>query len=189
MKRLRTQPTPPFSTRRGVSLIELVITLGVAGVMLTMGIGTLHLLLRTDENLTHSLKRRQTVSQLSDAFRHDVHAAHQMVWVEPQNDEETGRLTLKFAADHEVQYTTDDYALVRTETRNQETLQSARFRFLRETEITIDPKKPNSPTLVIRTPNTTTHSSQSRDSLAPKRELRIQAALGRNHRFEKPTKP
>lgn len=184
---LTLSPSP--TDRRGVSLIELVITMSVAGVILLMGIGTLRLMLTTENNLHHSLKRRQTVAQLSDAFRRDVHAARDVIWNEPENDEDSGSLIVELAADHQVKYTTDKHTLLRTETQNQQTLQTARFRFSAGTEIAFDPRDENGIAVVIRNHNTTPNSPRTTDSRAPQRELRIQAVAGRDHRFEKAANP
>lgn len=188
MKRIHTPPHS-LSVRRGVSLIELMIAIGLGGVILTLGIGLLHLLLRTDDNLHSSLKRRQTVSQLSDAFRRDVHAARDVKRVWQQDTDEFKGLSLQLATDHEVKYTADDHILIRTETRNQETLQTARFRFSPGSEILFESPTPKDLAIVIRNPNTSPNSPRVIDPRAPRRELRIQAVVGRDHRFEKTATP
>lgn len=185
MRQLRINPP----IRRGVSLIELVITMTVAGVVLMMGMGTLHLLIDTEDNFVHSLKRRQTVSQLAKAFRNDIHAARDVIWTQPQEESEAGQLTLKLAEDQQVRYTIEKHNLVRTETKNQETLQSARFRFSAGTEISFDPEATDRVAVVIRGAPPSSHSSVPGDSGAPKRELRIQAVIARDHRFEKAGMP
>ncbi|MCA9067998.1 MAG: prepilin-type N-terminal cleavage/methylation domain-containing protein, partial [Planctomycetaceae bacterium] len=188
MKQLgKRLPLP--SVRRGVSLIELIITIGVSGVILTMGLGTLHLLLRTDDNLHLSLKHRQTVAQLSDAFRRDTHSAREVKQISQPDAKGVKGLELQLAADHQVQYTAQNHILIRTETQNQETLQTARFRFSPGTEILFESDSANSIAIVLRNYRTNPDSPRTTDPRTPERELTIQAVPGRDHRFEKTTTP
>jgi prepilin-type N-terminal cleavage/methylation domain-containing protein len=179
----------PSKVRRGVSLVELTITMTIGGLVLATGIGMLHLMLRTDKTLAESLWRGQTVSQLSEAFRGDVHAAHKLEFQPPANEAAANEpmlptLTLELADDHQVKYAVENNVVHRTETQADKTLQTNRFRFSPGTEIVIDVENANRPALVVRASNQKVLSPSSRPASVPMKELKIDAVLARDHRFE-----
>jgi hypothetical protein len=175
-------------------LVELTITMTIGGLVLATGIGMLHLMLRTDKTLAESLWRGQTVSQLSEAFRGDVHAARKLTFQPPANEAAANEpvlptLTLDLSDNHQVKYAVENNTVHRTETQADNTLQTNRFRFSPGTEIVIDVESANRPALVVRASNEKVLSPSSQPVSVPKRELRIDAVLARDHRFEnKPDK-
>jgi hypothetical protein len=180
MKRILTASTP---SRRGISLVELVVTMGFASIVLGTGIGTLHLLLRTDKTLTDSVWRSQSVSNLSRAFRGDVHAARNITTEQPQDNSGPGAFVLELAEGHVVRYTIDKHTLVRKETQADKTLQEERFRFPPGTVISFKAVEPTTAALIIQSIHPSTKERRQTPANVPLRELRIEAVKGRDHRW------
>ncbi len=179
-RRTFTQPASVFPARRGVFLIEMMITIAVGSVVLGLGMGMLHLMLQTDKTLADSLWRGQTVSQLSQVFRGDVHAARE---VKTEADQETA-LTLALGKNHRVRYSLEKSLILRTETQADKTLRTERFRFPEGTKISFNVDNPARVALVIATPNPHTMKTNRSQNSVPLRELKIEAVPGRDHRFE-----
>ncbi len=181
------------SFRGGSSLVEVMIAMTIGSVVLSLGIGMLHLLLRSESALTDSLKRSQTVSQLSRLFRGDVHAAQSANIETPKNDNPQAKavLQLQLAADHQVQYAAENEAVVRTETQEGKTLHSVRFRFTQGAAIDFskDSQNPKRLSLVINSPKPKLSRIRTSEPRGVLRELKIEANLGRDHRFESKNKP
>ena len=180
MKRTSPQRT---QARRGVSLAELLVTMGFASLVLGMGIGTLHLLLRTDKTLADSLWRSQTVSKVSRTFRSDVHAARNITAEQPANDPAPPVVVLELGEAHFVRYSIDKHTLFRKETQADKTLNNERFRFAAGTVISLKTDQPKTVALVIQSINPTTKERHQTPTNLPLRELKIEAVKGRDHRW------
>lgn len=195
MRRTRTNPPQAPHVRRGVFLVELIIAITIGGLVLAMGIGMLHLLLRTDKTLADSLWRSQTVSQLSRTFRGDAHAARDVEVEQPEdlpnaNEPAPPVVRIDLAPDHHARYSIENHAVLRTETKADKTLQTERFRFQPGTKISIETDDSRRLSLVIRSANPELMKPTHAQKAVPLRELRITAVRGRNHRFEAaPEKP
>lgn len=64
-----------MNSRRGFSLIELLIVLSVGTVMLMMAMSVLYMLKETQVNMRQRLATGRTITRLADQFREDVYAA------------------------------------------------------------------------------------------------------------------
>ena len=190
---MRTRPLIANSTRGGSLLVEVMIAMTVGSVVLTLGIGMLHLLLRSESAMTDSLQRGQTVSQLSRMFRQDVHAARSANIETPAKNDPQSKpeLKLQLAPDHQVQYAALDDAVLRTETQAGKTLHNVRFRFTQGSVIDFskDPESPERVSLIINSPKPKLTRIRPHEPAGVLRELKIEANLGRDHRFESNTKP
>lgn len=62
-------------SRRGYSLVELLIVLSVGTAMLTVAMSVLYLLKETQVNVRQRLTAGRMITRLSDQFRDDVHGA------------------------------------------------------------------------------------------------------------------
>ena len=62
-------------TRRGFSLIEMLVVIAVMSVMVTLGTITIALLMRSERNGGDALVAAQAANRLARQFRDDVHAA------------------------------------------------------------------------------------------------------------------
>lgn len=177
-----------FPLRRGVSLVELLVTMSFASIVLGMGIGTLHLLLRTDKALTDALWRSQTVSQVSKTFRSDIHAARNITSEQPAEEQAANEpaspvVSLQLAEGHFVRYSIDKNTLFRKELKADKTLREERFRFSPGTVISIETDHPKTAALVIQSINPSTKERHQTPTNVPKRELKIEAVKGRDHRW------
>jgi hypothetical protein len=175
--------TSRAENRRGVSLVELCIVMGFASVVLGTGIGTLHLLLRTDKTLTDSVWRSQTVAKVSRTFRGDVHAARNITTEQPANNAGPLVVVLELAEGHLVRYSIDGPQLFRKETQADKTLHNERFRFSPGTVISIQTDQPKTAALIIQSINPTTKELHQTPTNLPLRELKIEAVKGRDHRW------
>lgn len=182
MKRKRF-PSNRIACRLGVSLVELLIAMTIGSAVMAMGLGLLHLMLQTEHTLAKSLQRRQTVSQLSQAFRQDVHAARSVESIPRDDGQEAAGLRLKLSADRQVRYTAKDHVIRRVETEGEKTRQRAEFRFSAGSVISFQTETPPRVALVIESPNKTVTRNRQSGSDVPTRKLTIQATLGRDHRF------
>lgn len=180
MKRILT---PSIQSRQGASLVELVVTMGFASIVLGTGIGTLLLLLRTDKTLTDSLWRSQTVANLSETFRSDVHAARSIKAEQPANDPAPPVFVLELAEGHSVRYWNDKHTLFRKETQADKILQEERFRFSPGTVISFKIDGQKSAALIIQSQNPSTKERLQTPTNVPLRELKIEAVAGRDHRW------
>lgn len=176
-------PTANTQYRRGVSLVELMVVMGFASVVLGTGIGTLHLLLRTDKTVTDSLWQSQTVARLSNTFRGDVHAARNITTEQPADNPAPAIIAMELGEGHFVRYSIENHTLTRKETQADQTLQAERFRFPPETVISIKTDDPKTVALVIQSINPTTKERRHSPGNVPKRELKIEAIKSRDHRW------
>ena len=193
MRRNQSPSLPSPKARRGSSLVELLITISLGGVVMGLGLGTLHLLLRTDKTLAESLWRSQTVSNLSQTFRRDVHAARAVKIEQPENAPNANEpappeLVIEQSDGRLVRYSVQDDSLLRTETEGKETRHTERFRFLPGTEVSFETGMASKVSLVIRSINPLPVKANQPHHTIPMRELRIEASVGRDERFHG-TKP
>ncbi len=173
--------TAPKQNRCGLSLLETMLCVAVSGVMMSLGMGTLHLLLGSKNTMTSTLQRSRTVSQISRNFRNDIQAART---AELAPDQKT--LTLGLGGKHRVAYSVEDSNVHRKETQGESVLQTNTFPFSPGSVISFsqNSQKPNQPmmwTLTINRPNSPRKPTTSDAVL---RELTFQAILGKNQRFE-----
>ena len=95
--------------RRGAFLIELLVTITVLTVLLGLGAGLLHILLRLDQKGREALDVAADQARLVEAFRADVHAAT----LDPAPAVEADHLTLTDAQTGRIDYTIRPHDLLR----------------------------------------------------------------------------
>ncbi len=191
MRRILSQPLKRH--RNGSSLVEVVIGMSLASIVLSLGVGMLHLLMRSESALSDSLNRFQAGSQLSRQFRSDIHAARSAAIEAPARDDPQSQpvLKLQLGPDREVRYAAADHAVERTETQGDKVLQSVRFRFSKGTVIEFSQADQTPPrvAIVVKSPSLKTARLRTSEPVGRLRELKIEARLGRDHRFESKTPP
>lgn len=64
-----------MNNRRGFTLIELIVVLSGTAIMMLIGVGTLHTLLRSERGTTGNLVYSQAAARLSTQLREDIHEA------------------------------------------------------------------------------------------------------------------
>jgi len=100
--------------RSGVSLVEALVVMSVAGVMMGLAITTIHLLLGAEHEATKAVRYAASMARLARTFRDDLHAAHavELPAAEP------GKPTLLVAstAGGRIRYELDAHVATRLET-------------------------------------------------------------------------
>lgn len=173
------------SPRAGLTLVEMLVVISVAAVMLGMSVCIIHLLLDAEREATRAVRFNTSVARLTQAFRGDIHASRQVEIpaLEP------GKPTILIATlDHgQIRYELDEHLATRIETAGGRQVHRevfylpphSRMRFEHHPDqklvhLAIDMAAGGS--------GTTNVPSAVADT--PQRRLAIEAAIGRDHRFE-----
>jgi hypothetical protein len=161
--------------RRGVVLVELVMLVALGSVLMGLSAGLLHALLKVDRSGRAHLAGLARETRLAQLFRADVRAARRPVGATPAES-----LALDLGDGHTVEYRLQNKELLRFDRvkdtiRNQDAFPlppggSTRFE--------VEPRGPITLVrlVIARAPATT--------GLTVRRETRIEAVLGQEHRFE-----
>jgi hypothetical protein len=102
------------SRRSGVSLVETLVVMSVAGVMMGLAIKTIHLLLGAEHEATKSVRYAASVTRLARAFREDLHAAR-AVELPAAEPGKPGALVVSTAAG-QIRYELGSHVATRVET-------------------------------------------------------------------------
>jgi prepilin-type N-terminal cleavage/methylation domain-containing protein len=166
--------------RRGVSLIEVMVAISVGGVMLSIGVMTLRVLLRTERTGARHLLQSTTRARVSELFRRDLHEAVAAQPFAPAGDEPS-RFELTFPDGRQTVYQFADGHLQRLESEAGKLAHRDDF-LLPDAELAFElqPGPPRLASLLIREERGTKTES------AASRVFRIDAVLARNHRYESP---
>jgi prepilin-type N-terminal cleavage/methylation domain-containing protein len=162
--------------RRGISLIELMAVLTIGSVLMGIAVSLLLVLLRVEQTSRAHVEQSTAVYTLADQFRRDVRAAGRAA-ADPA--EKNHAIALFLTAGHEVHYSDRGGEVERIETGDGKTIRRESYALPAEWSATVDVVSWARPALAWMT-------------LAPKdaalrtvRELRIEAAIGEDHRFER----
>lgn len=171
--------------RRGVSLVEILIVVTIAGVILLVSMTTIHLLLRAEREQARAVWMAVTVSRLEQVFREDVHASLAEPLV-PQA-EALPRLTLAADDGRAIAYIADDHVLERVESRSGAESHRDQFHFPPGTRIRFESDE--SPRLVRLVLDVAAAESDRMPQRGadrpgpPPRSLTIEALARRDSRF------
>jgi hypothetical protein len=113
MKRLRFT-LPERHRRSGVSLVETLVVMTVAGVMMGLAITTIHLLLGAEHEATKSMRYNASVARLARDFRDDIHAARAVEL--PATEPGKPAALIASTAGGQVRYELDSHLATRVET-------------------------------------------------------------------------
>lgn len=169
-----------MQTRRGMSLIQMLVSILLVGVISTAAITMIIRMMMLEGRSTHVWVEQHNLLRLSNDFRRDVHSA-QSAEIVKQNDrltlilrlDETGTKFVRFAArpDGAMRQTVQDEKVVASE--SYELMNSQlRFEVLDDKSVRLTCDLPTSQPL---------HTKMS----VPRREEQILAVLSRNQRYEK----
>ena len=163
-------------SRRGFTLIEMLAAITVGSVMLGIGVGILHVLLRAEGTGRERVHQTQVLSRLAEQFRSDVGAAVRQI---PAQGDRPKQWQFALADNRTVTYR----ALpgeVRRDERTADKLVRQESYALPEgytAVISVEREaKPAVASLVI---------AREPTPLAAGREMRVAARLGKDHRFTK----
>ncbi len=174
--------------RRGFTLTELLVVMGMTSVVLTVGVGMLHRVMHEQKSSDRDNVMHRVAERLSAKLREDVHLADRAELQSPDEGEQ--RLVLNQPGESTVTYVVRNNALERTSTKENEPTHRDRFQFPDNYRIEFfdDPTKRVSFTVfAIPQPYLATASDESQ-SVVSKDDVRravmhVEASVGRDHRF------
>ena len=168
-----------MTSRRGLSLIEMVAAIGVISILAGMSITLIHSLLRVERTERVSLVQQNTLARLSREFRQDVRAAEA---TEPAGDvaQPLTSIVLKSSADEAIEYRIQDDSIVRTWRRGEkvERVETFKLRSGASAHLMVS-EKPSQPVVSLLIDR-----KMGKRGAGDSREFRVDARLGRDHRFE-----
>jgi hypothetical protein len=172
-------------TRRGISILELIVVLSASTVVLSLSSVLLQRVMRIHIQSRADLAVERTVLRLSEQFRRDVHQARAAVTNRAELGENTV-LRLTFADDEPVEYSYDSGILERVQSKGGNRLAREEFAFPANSDLTIE--SPGTPQRLILT-ITTSRSTDGDEQRVPARKLtiplgvQIEAVVGSDWQF------
>ncbi len=173
-------PGRPQSTRRGFSLIHMLVVIGMLSILMTMSGVIIQSLLRTEESVSRQATLEMTILDLSRRFRDDVHDAQSIA----PRDDNSMPLELSGLHSNRVIYRVKDEIVIRESFHADQATGSEVFR-MPDCDVQFRSQSGDDGTNllamdVVRTGLTIT---PHRKSTGSKRTLSIVAELGRNRRI------
>ena len=177
--------------RSGFTLVEMLVVISVAAVMLGLSVSTIHLLLDAEHEAARSLRFNTSVARLAQAFRGDMHASRQ---VELPASEAGQPIVLVASADgRQFRYELDAHLATRIETEAGKEVHREVYYFPPHSSLRFehrsDQKGPDQKLVLLEIEMAAggrgSRAVPSAASDGPKRRYAIEAALGRDHRFER----
>jgi type II secretory pathway component PulJ len=171
------------SSRRGFTIVEVLLVVGAVSLVLGLCAGLLHVLLRLDRTGRAHLVETTTVGRLARQFRQDVHAATRAKPVAGA-DGPLSNLELAFPEDRIVAYEAREHALVRTQNHGAEVERRETYTlpFRREPRFLVRDDE-GKVWVSLRLPRGA-ESDTGPKSL--RHDLQIEALAGRDHRLTQP---
>lgn len=181
----------PEGSHRGSALVELVIAIGIATLILSTGLGALHLFMHAERSVIRNTFGNATFARLSRAFRNDVHAAKRS---EPANADGI-YCTLEMPDKSRVAYRAAKNAVLRTRTAADGTREDEQFRLPQGSKVQVEQlAEPARVRLVVSSPrfdNSRGDAKQNQSAQsagAGERVLVVEPVTARDHRFEEPAR-
>lgn len=173
-----------MTRRRGFSLIELIVVIASTTIIMTIGIGTLHTLMRTERQGAKTLVYSVGLTRLAEQLRDDVHAASA---AEPSRD--GTELRLAMPQERLVSYKQIGEKVERIEGTAQQPQRTEAFQLLKGTVLKFSASTREGATwisleLTRDAPEKQSESATSAE-LARRRSapIHIEAVLAKDHRF------
>lgn len=162
--------------RRGLSLIEMLVVITASAIVIGMVAGMIQMLIRAERAAQDHLVRTATADQLARSFRQHVRAA---VQADSEQRDGTATLQLKVGENAEVEFRSRKDAVIRIDREAGQVRRQEKYslpaRSVARFETHDDAGTTTVSLVVIHQPSATEQ--------APTRELRVEATLGRDHRF------
>jgi prepilin-type N-terminal cleavage/methylation domain-containing protein len=165
--------------RRAFGLIEMLVAISIGSVLMGIAISLLIVLLGAEQSGRSHAERSESLQRLADQFRRDVHAA--VGEVTAGGEDPTGcRLTL--ADGGSVRYAIGAGGISREERKGSTVVRGESYALPKDSTATFTVDRTTSPWTLSLTivPNDA--------SMESGHEIRIDAVLGRDHRFAEPRK-
>jgi prepilin-type N-terminal cleavage/methylation domain-containing protein len=164
--------------RRGYSLVEMTVVMTVGAILLGIAVTLLGALLQADRSGRAHIERNTTLGRLADRFRRDVHAGRGQPVAEKNK---AGELTWRFDLDGacSVLYMAGLDEMVRQERVGKTILRQESYALPEDHRATIAVDGSAGSRIVSLT------IAPTESSLRPGHEIRIDALVGRDHRFAK----
>jgi prepilin-type N-terminal cleavage/methylation domain-containing protein len=156
--------------QRGVTLIEMVLTISIGSVVFGLAVTLLASILRGDRTARQHLAATQTIGRLAMQFRHDAHLAKDAELVSA-TDGATDGLRLASTDGSEVKYQWMDGSLERTESQTDKPSRRELFK-LPNLHAVFEISRANPAETAVLSLESSTDESKSRS-------LRIEARIGR----------
>ncbi len=181
-------------SRRGFTLTELLVVMGMAGVILTVGMGMLHRVMHEQKFADRENVMHRVAERLSSTLREDIHLASSAEIIHPGDDGER-RLVLSRPDESTVTYVVRKNVLERTSIEKNERSHRDSFQFPDNyrLEFSNDPSHGVSfaafavPQAYLATASDKAQSVVSETDVR-RAVMRVEAKVGRNHRFLSATK-
>lgn len=174
-----------MSNRRGVSLVEVIVMIGMSMALMGIAVKMLHSLLRFERSGGESLVISHNRARLAAQFRDDVHAATAATVERPA--EGTSQLQLKFPDAGVVTYRQSDRSVLRTSTAADAPGNQEEFRLPAATRVKFAVSHDNPPaTAVLICEPVTAETSTSPAAQSVMRRpypVRIEAVIAKDRRF------
>jgi prepilin-type N-terminal cleavage/methylation domain-containing protein len=159
--------------RHGLSLVEMIVAMTVGAALMGIAVTTLHVLMRAETRGESRMAESASIMRLAEQFRRDVHAA-----IGRLDDAKAGTWRLDMGDGRVVEYTAGPGKVVRRQWTKERADCEESFSLPEECAATITGNNHT------RQPVVCLLVAPARGSLSAARELRIEAVLGRDHRFE-----
>ncbi|QDT46355.1 hypothetical protein Pan258_03730 [Symmachiella dynata] len=177
-----------MNRRRGISLIEMIVVIGASSIILMVGAGMLHTLMRSERVATESLVHATNHARLAEQFRDDIHAATTATIQGEPGADYALQITTPNAA--EIAYSQQGRLLVRKETVAKQPPRHEQFQLPADVRIrfAIDesgPQKIADLSWNFADDDTTTNAERA--ARPPLNPLKIEAVIGKDHRFQEAT--
>jgi len=177
-------------SRRGYTLVEIVVVISMLTMIISLAGMTFHLLLRADKSVLQAFVTERTISRLAILFREDVHRADAGV-IEAEAEQTPQRLSLESPGRDPVRYAVTEEGIVRLTLEHGSVVARDDF-VLPECEVFLtagDADAVALRTLVIERPAASLVGK--RQDQAPRRQLKIEAYLHRPYQGQtaQPTQP
>jgi prepilin-type N-terminal cleavage/methylation domain-containing protein len=163
--------------RRGFTLIEMIAAISISAVLTGIAMSLLVVLLQVERTGRAHVEENRTIYDLSDQFRRDVRAAERAVT--NQGKKSSDILELSQGSTHIVHYEPAAGGVERLETVDGKTIRRESYALPSDWSAAIDVPSKTQPERVCIT------LAPKDASLRVTREVRVEAMLGQDHRFER----
>ncbi len=160
--------------RRGLTLIEMVVTISVAATLTGIAISILLVMFRAERNGRTQLAEAKSLERLADQFRQDVHAA---VGETLANGKDPQQWRFDLPEKRIVQYKIAGGAISREESSDSKDVRRESYTLPKDSTVAVTVDRTTKPAVVSLT------IEPNQDALRPHYPLRVDALLGRDLRF------